>query len=217
MGPLGHARDQAGAAGAPAQSEQTGDMPGIRSITAVLIFGGLAGGCSSDGGSTALGLPSASDLSIGALPSISALAPHQGRIVGTPTEVYTRVARGVLTCWFGAAGPLKSGYIYHADADPPSKGGRSEIVIFEKDEAAADPRALRVYRLLISTVEEKTKLDVENLKIAEPLASRLNADIARWAANEEGCGEGPITAGWTADRAPPPAPQKKSLAPARRN
>jgi hypothetical protein len=189
----------------------------MRSTAAVLIVGGLAGACSSDGGSTALGLPSASDLSIGSLPSISALVPHEGRIVGTPTEVYTRVARGALTCWFGATGPLKSRYVYHADADPPSKGGRSEIVIFEKDEDAADPRSLRVYRVVISTAEQKTKLELENLKVAEPLASRLGADIARWAANDEGCGEAPITAGWNAEKSPPAAPAKKSSAPARKN
>jgi hypothetical protein len=148
---------------------------------------------------------------------MAALVP-ENRIVGTPTEVYTRVARGALTCWFGAAGPLKPGYIYHADADPPSKGGRSEIVIFEKDAAADDPRSMRVYRVLISTADDKTKLEIENLKIPEPLAARLKADVDRWAANEEGCGEGPITAGWSAAEKPRPQPAlKKSLAPAPRN
>lgn len=171
-------------------------MPGIRAIAAVLLAGNLAAACSGDGGSTALGLPSAADLSIGSLPA--ALVPAEGRIVGSPTDVYTRVARGALTCWFGAAGPLKSHYIYHADADPPSKGGRSEIVLFEKDPAAEDPRSMRAYRLVISLVDEKTKLEIENLKVAEPLAARLKSDIDRWAANEEGCGEGPITAGWSA-------------------
>ena len=158
-------------------------MPGLRSTAVLLILASLAGGCSGNGGTTALGLPSASDLNIGSLPSMAALVP-ESRIVGTPTEVYTRVARGALTCWFGAAGPLKSRYIYHADADPPSKGGRSEIVIFEKDDAADDPRSMRVYRLVISTVDEKTKLEIENLKISEPLATRLKGDIDRWAANE---------------------------------
>jgi hypothetical protein len=181
-----------------------------------LGLGGLAAtGCTSNGAPT-LGLPSASDLNIGALPSLPGSVPHQGRTVGTPTEVYTRVARGVLTCWFGAAGPLKAHYIYHADADPPSKGGRSEIVLFEKDTAAEDPRTLRVYRLLIATVEEKTKLEIENLKLAEPLATRLNSDVWRWAANEEGCGEGPITAGWSAAEKAAPAGAKKSSRPAAR-
>ncbi len=120
---------------------------------------------------------------------MASLVP-ESRIVGTPTEVYTRVARGALTCWFGAAGPLKSRYIYHADADPPSKGGRSEIVIFEKDAAADDPRSVRVYRLLISTVDEKTKLEIENLKISEPLAARLKGDIDRWAGERGGLRRG---------------------------
>lgn len=134
-------------------------------------------------------------------------------MIGSPTEVYTRVARGVLTCWFGAAGALKSNYIYHADADPPSKGGRSEIVLFERDTNAEDPRSLRVYRVVISLAEEKTKLEVENLKVPEPLASRLGADVARWAANEEGCGEAPITAGWSAaDKADAMARAKKAPA-----
>jgi hypothetical protein len=192
-------------------------MPELRSTALLLTLGSLAGGCSGNGGTTALGLPSASDLNIGSLPSMAALVP-ESRIVGTPTEVYTRVARGALTCWFGAAGPLKSRYIYHADADPPSKGGRSEIVIFEKDNAADDPRSMRVYRLVISTVDEKTKLEIENLKISEPLATRLKGDIDRWAANEEGCGEAPITAGWSAAEKPQPQPTlKKSLGPAPRN
>ena len=169
-------------------------MAGLRAIFAIAAVGGLTAGCSG-GGATSLGLPSASDLNIGALPSLSSPA---GQVVGTPTEVYTRVARGALTCWFGAAGPLKSSYIYHADAEPPSKGGRSEIVIFERDADANDPRSMRVYRVVISLVEEKTKLELENLKIPEPLAARLASDVARWAANEEGCGEAPITAGWSA-------------------
>jgi hypothetical protein len=186
-------------------------------LAAVVVVSTLAGACSSEGGTPALGLPSAADLNIGALPSMAALVPEH-RIVGTPTDVYTRIARGALNCWFGAAGPLKPGYIYHAEAEPPSKGGRSEIVIFEKDQAADDPRSMRVYRVVISMVDEKTKLEVENLKISEPLATRLRGDVDRWAANEEGCGEGPITAGWSAAEKAQAQPRlKKSLAPAPRN
>jgi hypothetical protein len=185
-------------------------MPGLRAILAVVSASSIAAGCSGDGGSTALGLPSAADLNIGALP---ALVSPEKQVIGSPTEVYTRVARGALTCWFGAAGPLKASYIYHADADPPSQGGRSEIVLFERDANAEDPRSVRVYRVGISLVEEKTKLEIENLKVPEPLASRLGADVARWAGNEEGCGEAPITAGWSAaDKADPVAQTKKAPA-----
>ena len=124
--------------------------------------------------------------------------------VGSPTEVYTRVARGALTCWFGASGPLKGPYIYHAEADPPSKGGRADIVIRTRDTTAADPRSLKAFAVTITPGGDGTHVDVENAKIAEPLAARLTADVHRWAADEEGCGEAPVTAGWGA-QAPAPA------------
>ena len=113
------------------------------------------------------------------MPSLTALLPEGDSIVGSPTEVYTRVARGVLTCWFGAAGPLKSTHIYHAEADPASKGGKSEIEIFRKDPTAPDPRSLRAYRILIQpSGSSSTKVEVENLTIDEPLASRLGSDVS---------------------------------------
>lgn len=133
-----------------------------------------------------------------ALPDLSALANlTKGVPVGSPTEVYTRVARGALTCWFGASGPLKGPYIYHADAEPPSKGGRADIVIRNRDANAADPRSLRAFRVGISPDSDGTRVDVENATIPEPLATRLGADARRWAAGEEGCGETPIIAGWS--------------------
>jgi hypothetical protein len=113
-----------------------------------------------------------------------------------------RIARGALTCWFGASGPLKGTYIYHADANPPSKGGSAEIEIHVKDPQAADPRSQRAFRISIKPVDANTELEVENLKVPEPLASRMKADVNRWSADVEGCGEGPITAGWGAKDAP---------------
>jgi len=129
---------------------------------------------------------------------LSAFLVQKGMVVGTPTEVYTRIARGVLTCWFGASGPLKMGYIYHAEAEPASKGGRSEIKIMVRDMAAADPRALRAYRVLISPSDGVTKVEAENIRLPEVLASRLAVDIERWSRDEAGCGEGPVTGGWAA-------------------
>jgi hypothetical protein len=137
---------------------------------------------------------------LSAFPSISALTKGANQPVGSATEVYTRVARGALTCWFGAAGPLKGPYIYHADAEPPSKGGRAEIVIRTRDKDAADPRSLKAFRVGIQPGGQGTQIEVENVKIAEPLAARLTSDVQRWAADQEGCGEAPITAGWTAEQ-----------------
>ncbi len=131
-------------------------------------------------------------------------------VVGTSTEVYTRIARGVLTCWFGADGPLKSKYIYHAQADPVSRGGNSEIKIMTRDADAEDPRALRAYRIGISPSQENTRVEIENVRLPEDLALRLKADVERWSAAENGgCGENPVTAGWSAEPTPAAKPAQK--------
>lgn len=138
-------------------------------------------------------------------PSLLALLPQSDGVTGTATEVYTRIARGVLTCWFGAAGPLKATHIYHAEAEPASKGGKSEIEIFQKDPTAQDPRSLRAYRIVILPSGSSAKVETENINVAEPLASRLNTDVLRWSSSEGGCGDNPVTGGWSAQQLPPPA------------
>jgi len=164
------------------------------------------GACALQGPGPVAGLPSppeAEKQETGGIPSASealkgALKP-EGLVVGTPTEVYTRIARGVLTCWFGASGPLKASYIYHAEAEPQSKGGSSEIKILTRDADADDPRALRAYRIVIAPSGGETRVETENVRLPEPLAARLKEDVGRWSGDEAGCGEGPVTAGWTAE------------------
>ena len=43
---------------------------------------------------------------VGSLPELPKLTPSQPKIVGTPTELYTRIARGAMTC-DGFANPLR--------------------------------------------------------------------------------------------------------------
>ena len=129
-------------------------------------------------------------------------------VAGTPTEVYTRVARGALTCWFGASGPLKAAYIYHAEAEPASKGGASEIKIMTRDSAAADPRALRAYRVVFAPSEGGTRIEIENARMQEPLATRMRLDVKRWARDDEPVCEDPVTAGWSAEQGVPADPAK---------
>lgn len=139
----------------------------------------------------------------GTLAQLKAMMPKGEQIVGTPTELYTRIARGALTCWFGASGPLKGKYMYHADAAPPSQGGRSEIKILVKDDTAADPRSVRAYRIVIAPGDVNSILETENSKIPEPLATSMGADVRRWAADDEGCSAAPAAGAWTADQAAP--------------
>lgn len=173
-------------------------------MVAALALTGAIAGCSGNGSTPTLGLPSPGDPTEGtpsATAALQSILTPQDLVVGTPTEVYTRVARGVLTCWFGAEGPLKSSYIYHAEAEPASKGGSSEIKIMTREAEANDPRALRAYRIVILPSDGKTKVEVENARLPEPLAASLKSDVERWSRDEPGCGEGPVTAGWTAEPA----------------
>jgi hypothetical protein len=181
-------------------------------VSIALALAAAGAGCSS-GGTPLLGTPPAGEVAGEGVPSATAALQNiltpQDLVVGTPTEVYTRIARGVLTCWFGADGPLKASYIYHAEAEPASKGGRSEIKIMTRDREADDPRALRAYRIAISPSESKTKVETENARLPEPLAARLKADVERWSRDQEGCGEAPVTAGWSAEPTSEPEPAQK--------
>lgn len=140
------------------------------------------------------------------LPSIPQLpgTVTEAPIVGSPTEVYERVARGALACWFGTAGPLKIGYVYHAEADPPGKGGRAEIVIHERDRQSDNPKGLRAYRIVITPEGEGTTLMTENLKLPEAPASAMEADARRWAAGALGCAEAE-RGGWSQNDPAPAA------------
>lgn len=146
--------------------------------------------------------------SVATVPDLTAVAPKltpadAPRPVGAPTEIYTRIARGILTCWFGPAGPLKPKYIYHADAEPPSKGGASVISIHHRDREATDPRSIRAWKLAVVPAPEGTSVNIENYKLPPEIAEPLTRDARRWAAGEEGCGEGSLSA---AASAPPTAP-----------
>lgn len=144
------------------------------------LLGVLLGGCS---GATPPVLPS--------LPEIAeALSLQEDQVVGSPTEVYARVARGAMACWFGTAGPLKANYVYHAEAEPASKGGKSEIVIHERDRNSENPRGLRAFRVAIAPKDASAAVDIEILKLPDPLAKSMQQDVRRWAAGAIGCGEG---------------------------
>lgn len=173
-----------------------------RPILGVLTIAAATAGCSATLPDVSVPAPKSAAAADAGIPSATValqggLLP-QDLVAATPTEVYTRVARGVLSCWFGAAGPLKARYIYHAEAEPASKGGASEIKIMTRDAAADDPRALRAYRIVFAPSDGKTRVEIENVRIPEPLATRLKLDVKRWSRDEVGC-EDPVTAGWSAE------------------
>lgn len=149
------------------------------------------------------------DVELPKLPKVS------GPAVGTPTEVYTRVARGALLCWFGGNGPLKGKYVYHADAEPPSKGGRAEIGIHTREDTPS-PRGNRIYRVSIEPAGERTSMSVENIRLPDALAQQLQEDAQRWAASEEevACRDEAIAKGWDPKAATPPPAAAAKVTPA---
>lgn len=153
-------------------------------IALVTVAALLAGGCGQ--GAQALLQTAAVSLS----PSAS--------VHPEPTvEVYSRVARGALACWFGSSGSLKRTHVFHADVAPESKGGDVEIVLHERDQAAQSPRALRAFRISIVRSGSGSRMVSENLRLPEAVGRDLQADIRRWAAGETGC-QVVGTGGWTA-------------------
>lgn len=145
------------------------------------------------------------------LPSVASIAPAvPERPVGSATEIYARVARGANTCWFvgsgpNQAGPLKKDYIYHAEADAPSRGGKAEIVIHVRDPAQPNPRGAKAYRINIDPDGDGANMKTENLKMPDQVAAAMTADVNRWAKGDQGCQGASTVAGWGAAPPPPPA------------
>lgn len=171
-----------------------GGRPVIR-LGVALLVGALASGigaCSSTLETSSLG-----SLKVPELPKIE-LPEGPPPVVGSPTEVYTRVARGALTCWFGSTGPLKETHVFHAEAEPAHKGGRAEIVIHEKDMTAPSPRGLRAFRVGIEPAGETAAITIENLKLPKPIGEAMEKDVRRWGTGGLGCSDAAASAGWGA-------------------
>lgn len=153
--------------------------PGLISACLGAATSLLASGCS---GASPPVLPALPDI-------IAALSVSEAEVVGSPTDVYARVARGALACWFGVSGPLKADYVYHAEAQPAAQGGKAEIIIHERDRSSENPRGLKAFRVSITPKGDTATLAVENLKLAEPQAKSMEKDVRRWAAGAIGCTE----------------------------
>lgn len=154
-------------------------------------------GCSGGPEAPSAALPKLTDLTA-ALPEIQ--TPPEG----SATELYARIARGALGCWFSPQGGMKKDYIYHAEADAPSRGGKAEIVVHMRDPTQPNPRGAKAYKVLITPKDESSAtVTTENLRMPEAQGALMTADVNRWAKGEQGC-EGAATA--AAAVTPPPEP-----------
>jgi hypothetical protein len=120
-----------------------------------------------------------------------------GRAGGSATDLYSRIASGAMKCWFTVGGPLKKDYVYHATADPASRGGKAQIVIHQRDTAHSNPRGLKSYLVDIEpTGELSATVKTENLKMPDNFAAAMTNDVARWTRGEDGCGKASAVADW---------------------
>jgi hypothetical protein len=128
-------------------------------------------------------------------------AAHQTSVVasGSPAEVYTQLARGIMGCWLGASGPLRQSHIFHADVQPPSvSGGAAEILLQERDTTLRDQKGVRAFRIQITSDPGGSLVAAAALKMDPQHASAMMKDIAVWAKGGSGCELAALF--------PPPAP-----------
>ncbi len=139
-----------------------------------------------------------------ALPAIDSPG-EPTRVSGLPAEVYSLIARGATSCWFAAGGQLKATHIFHADVDPPARGGGVEIAIHERDIKGEKPWGVKAFRINLIGSGEQTNIVVENLKVPEPIAALMRADVFHWVTGGRDCKLKPVEIA-----APPPPPLAKS-------
>ncbi|HJZ32357.1 MAG TPA: hypothetical protein VKF35_14675 [Hyphomicrobiaceae bacterium] len=108
-------------------------------------------------------------------------------VPGTPTAIYTLVARGALSCWVGASGPLHQTHVFAAAAAPPSAGGAAEIVLHERDQSFRDQRGPRAMRIAFEGSQGGVRMAINNLRMPVALAEAMSRDAARWANGGDGC------------------------------
>lgn len=129
-------------------------------------------------------------------PAAAASTPPEAAS-GSATEIYSRIGQGAVGCWFGSKGPLKKDYIYHAEADAPSRGSKAEITIHVRDLTQPNPRGAKAYKVKIEpTGDASATVATENLKMPNAAAAAMTADVGRWAKGDTGCASTSTAAGW---------------------
>lgn len=174
---------------------------------AACVSGAIAfGGCGAQ-------LPGAISTGTLELPKISLPIPEGSpQPKGSPLEVYSRVARGILTCWLGAHGPLKDTHIFDAESEPERKGGVSRISVHEQGKQRENALGRRVVLVTISPLMGSASVDIQNFRLPKPQEEAFNIDVRRWAAGDEGCLAGGVQEGWAAQPTEAVAAGKKKAA-----
>lgn len=109
----------------------------------------------------------------------------QPRVTASPVEAYTRVARGIMTCWLSAERPLAGRYRFFGDAKTNASGGEAKIIIHEKAENGR--KGLKAYSIDFSPSGDTTDVAASNARLSKAHGEQLDADVMRWATGGIGC------------------------------
>lgn len=110
---------------------------------------------------------------------------------GRPVDVYVMLARQTKACWLTVPAPLSEGYVFTAEAKPEFAGGTAGITLFERNtaEGVEGQKGLLAYSIGLSPESDATRIKLENARIPESFAAKMEEDVTRWAKGETGCSE----------------------------
>lgn len=152
--------------------------------------------------------------SVPALPSLPksiAITPHSSSHGEGTHEIYSRVARGAKTCWFGPGKPLVKGYVFDGESASDADGGAAEVSVHVRTPDQPNPRGGKVFIVSITKEGDGSKLEMESRRLSDVMAEQMRADVAKWAkAGSAECGA--ITVPGAEVAANVPLPQRKPVA-----
>lgn len=144
-----------------------------------------------------------------ALPNAIAITGHSSSHSENTHEIYSRVARGAKTCWFGPGKPLVKGYVFDGEAASDADGGAAEVAVHVRTPDQPNPRGGKVFIIGITKVADGSKLEMESRRIPDVMAEQMRANVARWAkAGSVECGPLTVPGAEVASNAPP-LPERK--------
>jgi hypothetical protein len=178
----------------------------LRQLAAAAVLTAGLGGCSLPDLAQLPKIPASAltNISLPSLPVIDVTAGEPGRVSGPPSEIYRLIASGSARCWFAPRSPLKTTHIFHADAEPPAKGGAVEVAVLVRDLAAPKPWGPRAFRVMLTADGDYTAINVQNLSMDAEVAAQMRADVFHWAQDGRQCKLKPPPE----EAGPPPPPAK---------
>jgi len=107
-------------------------------------------------------------------------------VVGTPREIYEKIARRAQLCWFGPFGSVHDRYMMHADVPPPSSSAPVTMAVHRRLADLKKPWGPALMRVKFSG-QTSTTLSFQNNGLERAVMTRMSRTITRWANGRKNC------------------------------